>query len=506
MNIELADNNIIMVEETVTVIKLEEDRGGFLPPASSTQNQTASHETTTSNNDSGAAAVAETDIFDKNLALGDFVKRCCLVKLQGRDAEGNADTKLWPALRYESFPELYKAVGNDVNFGSTVKILTHFDQQTQKGNKVSGSCGIAYLFGMNRVKDSFIPLGKNTFKPFECINEVLDEEEYKSNQKFQLALAIVRGRYTNESLRYKNEEEDDDEDDDSQSHDETVALDGTQSSPSSSNQANVEEVITIEDTPAKAGGENKKRKGKDKDDGAVSKKKKITKQTPKTKSSRATAPPMVTPLPADSGDKDIAEYLARSWDSPHRVMEHAEARKLLEDKFGVTCVDDNFYVPSQDMPVASSLMGLRKDLCDKGLPESTQPLSREEKINVARWVRYAHVKELGDGQYIKPEGEIWKRISQESQGKPINNKFMVIWVILRNNFGCHYSVNKYSVPTSPNGGEIKVCEGTSEAENHFARFGIKCIPDNPGDQLSHKDRLSIELFFATPSFNVLNTL
>ena len=30
MNIELADNNIIMVEETVTVIKLEEDRGGFL--------------------------------------------------------------------------------------------------------------------------------------------------------------------------------------------------------------------------------------------------------------------------------------------------------------------------------------------------------------------------------------------------------------------------------------------------------------------------------------------
>ena len=79
-------------------------------------------------------------------------------------------------------------------------------------------------------------------------------------------------------------------------------------------------------------------------------------------------------------------------------------------------------------------------------------------------------------------------------------------MVLRDNFGCSYSNRKYKVPLTPNGEEIQTFESDSDVDRHFARFGIQCIPDNPVDKLSQKDRLSIELFFAIPSFNVLNTL
>jgi hypothetical protein len=499
--------------ETIQV-KLEEDTEGFnLPPPSSTRNHAASqhHETTTpsANNDSEAAAAAETDVL---VALEDFLDRICLVKLKGKkDAEGNADTKLWPAVKFGSTREVCEKV-KQVKKGLFFKLVGYFNR-----NKVCGSYPVAYLLGMKTMEESFIPLvSEDMAESFdEHINEILDKEEYKCNQKFQLALAIVEKRYTNELSDSPDEEDDDEGDDDSQSRDETVALDGgTLSSPSSNDQASVD-VITIDDTPAKAGGNSneKKRRGEDKNHGTARKKKKkkkvLAKQTPASKKkvakqtpkSKSRAPPMVTPLQASSGDKDIAEYLDKAWSTPHGVMKHEDAWKLLEDKFGFTCVDGMFYPPPsqdepvQDKPVASSLMGLRKDLCEKGLPGSSQPLSRDEKIDIARWVRYVHVNGLRDGQFINPN----------DQGKPIG-KFMDGWGVLRDNFGCRYSNGKYHVPTSPNGGEIKVFETTSEVDGHFARFGVQCIPDNPGDKLSQQDRLGIELFFATPSFEVLNTL
>lgn len=490
--------------ETIQV-KLEEDREGF-------QNHAASqHETTVpSNNDSVAAAVAETDELDKQLAVKDFLDRICLVKLEGKkDAEGNVDTKLWPALKFGSKREVYEEV-KKVNRGLSFKSVRYFKQQEENGNKVSGSCGIAYLLGMRKIEESFIPLSEDMAESFdERINETLDKEEYKCNQKFQLALAIVEKRYTDELSDSPPDGDDDhEEDDDDTSRDDTVAYNG------SANQAHDDvDAISIEEdyTPAKAGGNDEKRKGEG--DGTTSNRKKFfAKQTPASKKkvvpkqtpeSKSCTIGVVTPLPANSDDKEISKHLvkARENSTPHSVMKHDEAWKLLEEKFGLTCVDGMFYLPPsrdqpvEDKPVASSLMGLRKDLCEKGLPGSSQPLSREEKIDIARWVLYAHVNGLRDGQYINPDG----------QGKPIR-KFMDGWGVLRDNFGCRYSNGKYSVPTSPNGGDIKVFETTSEVDCHFARFGIQCIPDNPVEKLSQKDRLSIELFFATPSFETLNIL
>jgi len=485
--------------ETVQV-KLEADREGFLPPpSSSTQNQTASYQTPTSNNDSGSGSAAETDEFDNRLSGKNFDDKICLVKLKGKDAEGNDDTKLWPALRYSSKLELLDAVKEDVNRSSHFKIVKYFKQRQQKGRD-----GIAYLLGMQTIEESFIALGEDVVESYdERIDELLGQDEYKCNPKFHLVVAIVEKRL-HELVDFSDE--DDDKDDDTQSHDETVAFDNTLSSPSSNNEVSAEvsaEVITIEDTPAK-GDEKKKRRGDGKDDGTASKKKKkkVSKQTPKAKS-RATLPPMVTPLPAKSGDKDIAESLDGARFESHRVMKHAAAWKLLEEKFGFTCVDGKFYLPPlkdtsisvDDKPVASSLMSLRKDLCEKGLPESIQPLSRDEKIDIGRWVRYAHVKGLKDGQDINPD----------DLGIQIK-RFMHAWVVLRDNFGCSYSNRKYKVPLTPNGEEIQTFESDSDVDRHFAKFGIQCIPDNPVDTLSQEDRLSIELFFAIPSFNVLNTL
>ena len=42
---------------------------------------------------------------------------------------------------------------------------------------------------------------------------------------------------------------------------------------------------------------------------------------------------------------------------------------------------------------------------------------------------------------------------------------------------------------------------------HFAKFGIQCIPDNTSsDALSKEDRLSVEVYFATPKMATVNTL
>ena len=163
--------------ETVQV-KLEADREGFLPPpSSSTQNQTASYQTPTSNNDSGSGSAAETDEFDNRLSGKNFDDKICLVKLKGKDAEGNDDTKLWPALRYSSKLELLDAVKEDVNRSSHFKIVKYFKQRQQKGRG-----GIAYLLGMQTIEESFIALGlgEDVVESYvERIDELLGQYEYK---------------------------------------------------------------------------------------------------------------------------------------------------------------------------------------------------------------------------------------------------------------------------------------------------------------------------------------
>ncbi len=500
-------------------MKLEVDNPnleGFLPPppSSSTQNQTSPHDTPASNNDSGSAAAAEIVELNNTLAGQLFLDKLCLAKLRLlKDAGSNEYTsRWWPALEYSNQKEFR---GDVKSFELKIKLADYFKQHPLKG-------AIAFLLGMQTIEESIIALGEDMVDRCEnhikgrYIDKLLKEDGYKDNETFKEAVAIV-GRRIDELCYTSNE--DDDEDDDIQSNDGTVAFDSgyTPPSPSSSNQASsspslddqasashssTNQVNTIEDAPAKSGGKDNKRKGKSKNDGTASKKKKTSKQTPKSKS-RGTQPPMVTPLPSKSGDKEISKHLRVNCFEPHKVMKHEDAWKLLEARYGFSCEDGKYYLPSTFVsndckPVAASLMGLREDLCEKGLPESIQPLSTDEKIDIARWVRYAHVKGLENGQKIKPD----------DLRQPTKFMHKAAWPILRDNFGCSYNGGTYNVkvPRTPHGEEIKAFQRTSGVDEHFARFGIQCIPDDPGDILSREDRLRIELFFATPSFEVLNTL
>jgi hypothetical protein len=364
---------------------------------------------------------------------------------------------------------------------------------------------------MSAIEDSIIALGEGMVEKNweDHIDELLKDNDYKDNERFKKAVEIIERR-VDERFDPSNED-DGDEDDEG-----TVAFDSggsppslsysnqagasTSSTTSSTNQDSAE-VIAIEDTPAKSGGKGNTRKGKSKDGTASKKKKKTSKQTPKSKT-RGTQPPMVTPLPTKSSDKDVSNIL-RDFHISHKLPTNDAAWNILEAKFGIVCEDGKFYLPhtsdSRDVkPVATSLMGLRKDLCAKGLPESIQPLSEEEKIDIARWVRYTHVKWLEDGQEINPD----------DLGEHIPSKFMDegAWPLLRDKFSCSWN-GTYKVPLTPSGEETKTFETTSGVDGHFARFGIQCIPDDPDDNiLSRKARLSIELYFATPSFEVLNTL
>jgi hypothetical protein len=274
-----------------------------------------------------------------------------------------------------------------------------------------------------------------------------------------------------------------DEDDDK-----TVDFDSTTPSPTSDIQ-----IITIEDTPAKSGSKSRKRIGEDKDV-ETNKKKNGTSSTKRRKSNSNVPPSMVTPDKAECDDKIIAEELDKTKFDPHSVIAHEDALKLLSEYYGLTREGIFFFFPFQEKPVATSLLGLRKELCENGLPKSIQPLSKDEKINIARWVRYHIVSGLTDGQCVSS-------LTYEKC------KFMKFWCFLDKNFGCEYKNRKYYVPTSPDRTEIKIFEETRDVDRHFARFGLQCIPDDvPEDMMSRNFRLEMELFFATPSFDVLNTL
>jgi hypothetical protein len=501
--------------ETVQV-KIEGDNPNLDSP---TQNQTSPHDTPTSNNDSGAAT-SETVELNNLLSGKQFLDKLCLATVQGKHA-GRSFTFRWPAIHYSNKKQFLEDILESISRSAYIKFAKYLTQHPLKGDNTSRGCGTAFLLGMPTIEDSLITLGEGMVEKYEDhIDELLKDDDYKDNEMFKKAVEIADRRVAELDFDPSNEDEDDKDDEG------TVAFDSGSTPPSlsysnqaragactspenqtgvstsSTDQDNVE-VIAIEDTPpAKSGGKGNKRKGKSKDGtGTASKKKKTPKQTPKSKT-RGTQPPMVTPLPTKSSDKDVSNNL-RDFHISHKLPTNDAAWNILKAKFGISCKDGKFYLPhtsdSEDVkPVATSLMGLRKDLCAKGLPESIQPLSEEEKIDIARWVRYTYVKGLEDGQEINPD----------DLGEHIPSKFMDegAWPLLRDKFGCSWN-GTYKVPLTPNGEETKTFETTSGVDGHFARFGIQCIPDDPGDNiLSQKARLSIELFFATPSFEVLNTL
>mmetsp|Transcript_13116 Transcript_13116/g.31901 ORF Transcript_13116/g.31901 Transcript_13116/m.31901 type:complete len:222 (+) Transcript_13116:455-1120(+) len=196
---------------------------------------------------------------------------------------------------------------------------------------------------------------------------------------------------------------------------------------------------------------------------------------------------MVTPVQPRLTEYTICQYISPT-DEPYRIMTDAQAWHLLESKFGMLCQDGRFYFPNQEKPIATSMTNLRNDLCAYGLPPSSNDLSDDDNVNIARWVRYAHVAGLVDGQLICPD----------DFGQPIKNNTDVMNILGK--FGCRCSNGLYKIP-----GE-KWTLSHLGVTRLFARFGIQCIPDDtPIDKLSRKDRFSLDVCFATPSSSDLNT-
>ena len=227
----------------------------------------------------------------------------------------------------------------------------------------------------------------------------------QDNAKFHLACEVVKKRVTATSL---DSDKSSDSEDGTSDDDVTVPLVGSPSSvnavvsqqetSSSNQQAQVKtEEIEVDGSPgigdgddqAKTSEKKKRKKGGD-GVGKGSKKKKTSTKTPKAKAAtskngktlksqgKGSAASVVTPAPSKINiDKVVSERISPT-DEPYSVMTNAAAWKLLESKFGVTYESEKYYLPSQEKPVATTLTGLRKDLCEKGLPEapSLLPLKR----------------------------------------------------------------------------------------------------------------------------------
>ena len=71
------------------------------------------------------------------------------------------------------------------------------------------------------------------------------------------------------------------------------------------------------------------------------------------------------------------------------------------------------------------MANLREDLRVNGIPGCVTALTREERVGIAKWVRYPYMAGLADGQVVDPD----------DVGKPFG-KFMAGWKVLCNYFGC----------------------------------------------------------------------
>jgi hypothetical protein len=219
-----------------------------------------------------------------------------------------------------------------------------------------------------------------------------------------------------------------------------------------------------------------------------------TNKTPKTKTTKSSliTPTSIGPSKLNK-DAEVSDMISPT-DESYCIITNEQALNLLKSKFGVQEIEGNYYLPTNDKPVATSLDSLRKDFCKNGLTESTSALSLTESINIARWVRYAHVAGVMDGQEFDPESDV---------GIPISN-FMEAWKILCNKFGCAFTGGMYKVPF---GSEKYAFGQLNEVYRHFACCGLGGLPGYDGHQntLSMKDRLRLEIYFASPPFDALNT-
>lgn len=190
-----------------------------------------------------------------------------------------------------------------------------------------------------------------------------------------------------------------------------------------------------------------------------------------------------------------------SVDNTYQMMKSGDAWKLLISLFGFSYTRGKYCLPGSEnrptnasaqegMHFFSTIEDLRKHLCAFGLPKSKKALSDEEKLDISRWVRYAHVINLADGACI----------NEEYIGEPIKQN--AAWVLLQR-LGLKYSTG-YVIPKSTTHA-YKKFERAEEFYKYLARFGIPRCDDAPGPELTANERLVLDLFVYNWTKN-LNTL
>ena len=452
-----------------------------------------------------------TQTLDNHLCKLNFFEKLQLVKTSG--------DKLWPCLIFNSINDLQTQVKQDLEGVVTQDELLSLRKKIWRVSETVKS-KVAYLLGKERISWALIPVEDDIcFDFFSHINQTISDNS--DNEYFLTAYNVVTKRHDESA-----ESDDDDDDDETASlmnpHKESpdcvkvkeevvdFGKDGAEydsvwhTEPLADevsfavNQEDedyeaISELLDEEKQPTSNNSHKvpvaKKRKSTGGDD------KGSTNKTPKTKPTKSS---LITPTSIGPSklnrDAEVSDMISPT-DESYCIITNEQALNLLKSKFGVQEIEGNYYLPKNDKPVATSLAGLRKDFCKNGLTESTSALSLTESINIARWVRYAHVAGVMDGQEFNPEADV---------GIPISN-FMEAWKILCNKFGCAFTGGMYKVPF---GSEKYAFGELNGVYRHFACRGLGGLPgyDDHQNTLSMKDRLRLEIYFASPPFDALNTL
>lgn len=202
-----------------------------------------------------------------------------------------------------------------------------------------------------------------------------------------------------------------------------------------------------------------------------------------------------------SGSSGSAES---SVDATYQIMANKDAWLALMKLFGFTFASGKYYcLPGKEnkpgseskavegVHYFSSLEELRKNLCAYGLPTSKKALLDEERVDIERWVRYAHVANLPDGGIINPA----------HAGEPINH--MQAWGMLQK-LGFKHSSGGYKVQNPDITKNPLKFERQQDFYVHLARFGIPRV--DGASELSQADRLTLDLFICNPGVENVNTL
>ncbi|KAL7553128.1 hypothetical protein ACHAWF_016382 [Thalassiosira exigua] len=191
-----------------------------------------------------------------------------------------------------------------------------------------------------------------------------------------------------------------------------------------------------------------------------------------------------------------------SLDATYQLLSDGDAFRLLGERFGFCShsYQGKFYycLPgAENKPGEGSsavegvhyffaVAELRKHLCAYGLPElkSSKSLEEEERADLARWVRYAHVSGLPQGRTLHPD----------DFGDPLSQR--EAWSMLMK-LGMKYNTN-YVVPSADPSKPDAKFDRREDFERHLARFGIPKLEGIPQDEvLSKMDRRTLDLYIAT---------